>query len=313
MTKSSILITGGAGYIGSLLTENLLNLGYKVTCLDNFMYGYNSVSSFFLNDKFTAVDADVRDNEIIKNLIPKHDIIIPLAAIVGAPLSNKDKTSTKTTNLEAIEKMLKYISNSQHVLYPVTNSGYGIGKNNEFCDENSPLNPLSLYAKTKVEAEKMILDRENSISFRLATVFGPSRRMRIDLLVNDFVLRSVTDKFIVLFEGNFRRNFIHIIDVVDAFIFGINNFEKMKSNTFNLGLSEANLTKIELCEEIKKVNKDFEYYCSELNEDPDKRDYIVSNKKIESYGFKASTSLITGIKQLTSLFSVIKVKNFSNF
>lgn len=312
MNKEKILITGGAGYIGSMLTEKLINLGYSVTCLDNFMYGHSSVTSFFSHSNFYAIDGDVRDTKLINNLLPKHDIIIPLAAIVGAPLSKKDQTSTKTTNLSAIKQMIKNISVSQKILFPVTNSGYGIGKTNEYCDENSPLKPLSLYAKTKVEAEKVILNRENSISFRLATVFGPSRRMRIDLLVNDFVLRSVTDKFIVLFEGNFRRNFIHINDVIDAFIFGINNFKKMRNNTFNLGLSEANLTKIELCEAIKKVNSDFEYYCSDINKDPDKRDYIVSNKKIESYGFKATTSLNLGITQLTKLYSVLKVKNFSN-
>lgn len=312
MDKYNVLVTGGAGYIGSMLIEKLLKLGFNVTCLDNFMYGFDSISSFFSNDNFTAINGDVRDTTLLKSIIARYDIIIPLAAIVGAPLSQKDQTSTKSINLESIKKMINLLSNDQKILYPVTNSGYGIGQTDKFCDESSPLKPLSLYAKTKVEAEKLIMERENSISFRLATVFGPSRRMRIDLLVNDFVLRSVTDRFIVLFEGNFKRNYIHINDVVDGFIFGIDNFKKLKGNIFNLGLSEANLTKIELCEEIKKINKEFLYFCSDINKDPDKRDYIVSNQKIESFGFKAKTSLPQGIRQLSSLFSVIRVKNFSN-
>ena len=280
--KEKILITGGAGYIGSMLTPYLLKKNYHVTVLDNFMYKQNSLSTNCINDSFNVIKGDVRDQKLIKNLISKSDIIIPLAAYVGAPLCERDPVGAKSTNLDAQLFLLNELSIDQKLLMPITNSGYGIGNKNSLCDENSPLNPVSLYGKHKVEIENEALKRENSVSFRLATVFGMSSRMRLDLLVNDFVYRACNDKFIILFEGHFRRNFIHILDVVRVFNFGLENFPKMKGSTFNVGLSNANLTKIELCEEIKKQIPEFFYHEAKVGKDPDKRDYIVSNKKLNN-------------------------------
>ena len=310
--KEKILITGGAGYIGSVLTPYLLKKNYQVTVLDNFMYKQNSLSINCINDSFDIVNGDVRDQKLVKSLILKADIIIPLAAYVGAPLCKKDPIGAKSTNLDAQLFLLKNLSKDQRLLMPITNSGYGIGEKNSFCDENSPLNPVSLYGKHKVEIENEALKRENSISFRLATVFGMSPRMRLDLLVNDFVYRACNDKFIILFEGHFRRNFIHLLDVVRVFYFGLQNFHKMKNNAFNVGLSTANLTKIELCEEIKKQIPEFFYHEAKIGIDPDKRDYIVSNEKIEKLGFIPTKNLQDGIKELIKGNAMIYNKVYSN-
>jgi len=310
--KEKILITGGAGYIGSMLTPYLLKKNYHVTVLDNFMYKQNSLSTNCIDDSFNVVKGDVRDQKLIKNLISKSDIIIPLAAYVGAPLCDRDPVGAKSTNLDAQLFLLNELSIDQKLLMPITNSGYGIGSKNSFCDENSPLNPVSLYGKHKVEIENEALKRENSVSFRLATVFGMSSRMRLDLLVNDFVYRACNDKFIILFEGHFRRNFIHILDVIRVFYFGLQNFQKMKSNAFNVGLSTANLTKIELCEEIKKQIPEFFYHEAKIGKDPDKRDYLVSNKKIEQLGFIPTKNLQDGITELIKGNAMIYNKVYSN-
>ncbi|HAM39138.1 MAG: hypothetical protein A2474_06310 [Elusimicrobia bacterium RIFOXYC2_FULL_34_12] len=308
----NILVTGGAGYIGSVLVPKLLALGNKVTVIDNFIYSQNSLMDCCYNDNFNIIRGDVRDDKLIKSSLKNVDIIIPLAALVGAPLCNSDKIGAKTTNTDAVKIIADNASKNQRIIIPTTNSGYGIGQKDKFCTEDSPINPISFYGITKMEAEKIVLERGNSISFRLATVFGMSPRMRIDLMVNDFVYRAVNDRFIILFEGHFKRNFIHIKDIVKVFLFAIENFDKMKNETYNVGLSEANLSKIELCEKIKKHLPDFVYMEAPIGEDTDKRDYIVSNEKIEKTGFKPEFTLDMGIKELIKGYSILKNNKYGN-
>ena len=296
-----ILITGGAGYIGSKLIEKLMDQELSITCLDNLMFDQKNLTSMN-SDKINFVKGDVRDQTLMKDLYKKSDIIIPLAAIVGAPLSAKMPKETEEINFGSIDFMCKNLSKDQKVIMPVTNSGYGIGKKDEMCDENSPLNPISAYGKTKVKAESVIMERENSISYRLATVFGTSERMRVDLLVNNFTYIAVKEKFLLLYEPHFRRNYIHLLDVVGGMIFGIKNFSDLKGNIYNLGLSEANLTKEQLCIEIQKIVKDFKFEISKDGTDEDKRDYFVSNQKIEKKGFKATHSLLDGIEELKEYY-----------
>lgn len=307
-----VLITGGAGYIGSVLTPTLLERGYEVTVVDNFMFRQNSLADCCRYDTFDVVRGDCRDESLMKDLIKDADVIIPLAALVGAPLCNQDKIATVTTNRDAIQMLCRLASKEQRFLVPITNSGYGIGEKGKFCTEESPLNPISTYGVTKVEAEKAVLERENSISFRLATVFGISPRMRIDLLVNDFVYRAVTDRTVVVFEGHFKRNYIHIRDVVKVFLHGLDNFEAMKGKPYNVGLEDANLSKLELCAEIKKHIPNFVYMEAPIGEDPDKRDYIVSNARILSTGFEPDWSLSRGIKELIKGYKMIRNSLYSN-
>ena len=308
-----ILITGGAGYIGSVLVHKLLTQGYEVTVLDNFMFNQNSLLDACKFDSFSVVNGDARDGELIKSLLKNADLIIPLAAFVGAPMCNNDPIGAKAINQDAINLIVNLCSKDQRIIMPVTNSGYGIGQKNIFCTEETPLKPISVYGVTKVEAEKAVLSRSESITFRLATVFGVSSRMRLDLLVNDFVYRAVTDKTLVIFEGNFKRNYIHIQDVANAFIHAINNFESMKGNAYNVGLEDANLSKIELAEEIKKHISNFVYLEAPIGEDPDKRDYIVSNKKILNTGFVTNWTLSDGIIELIKAYKIIKQNSFGNF
>lgn len=297
-SKKKILVTGGAGYIGSILVPELLRLGHKVTVLDNFLYNQNSLFDCCSYENFEIVKGDARDESILKSLLKDKDLVIPLAAIVGVPACNKDKVAAVTTNRDAIATLVSLLSKEQKIIFPTTNSGYGIGQKDTYCTEKTPLNPISLYGKMKVKAEEIVLSRENSISLRLATVFGMSPRMRLDLLVNDFTYRAVKDHSIVIFEGDFKRNYIHIRDVAAAFIHALNNFDKMKGESYNVGLSDANLSKLELCAKIKEQIPDFVYLESQVGEDPDKRDYIVSNEKIEKTGFKPIYSLEMGIKEL---------------
>lgn len=307
-----ILVTGGAGYLGSILVPELLKLGHKVTVLDSFMFGQNSLADVCYMDNFNVIRGDARDETLLKMLIKDVDIVIPLAALVGAPLCYRDEIGTITTNRDAIGTLSNMLSKEQRILMPVTNSGYGIGQEGVFCTEETPLNPISTYGKTKVEAEAIILQRENSISFRLATVFGMSPRMRLDLLVNDFTYRAVKDGFIVIFEGHFKRNYIHIRDVARAFIHGIDNFEMMRGEAYNVGLSDANLSKIELCEKIKLQVPNFTIMEAPIGKDIDQRNYIVSNDKIESTGFKPKFSLEMGIKELLKGYTIINNSKFSN-
>jgi len=308
----NILVTGGAGYLGSIMVPELLRLGHKVTVMDSFIFGQSSLLECCAHDNFEIVNGDVRDERIIKRLLTKSDVVIPLAALVGAPLCKRDKIGTITINRDAIKIITDHASKQQRIIIPITNSGYGIGQKGIYCTEETPMNPISLYGSTKVEAEIIAFEHGNSISLRLATVFGMSPRMRLDLLVNDFTYRAVNDRFIVVFEGHFKRNYIHVRDVARVFIHSIDNFEAMKNEPYNVGLSDANLSKLELCEAIKKHVSDFVYLEAPIGEDPDKRDYIVSNEKIEKTGFRPIYSLDMGIKELIKGYNIIINSKYSN-
>lgn len=308
----TILVTGGAGYLGSTLVPELLRLGHRVTVLDTFMFGQNSLLECCANDNFKVVRGDARDENLLMPLLQESDYIIPLAALVGAPLCSRDQIGTLTTNKDAVASIARLASKEQRIIMPTTNSGYGIGQKGVFCTEETPLNPISLYGKAKVESEKIVLDRGNSVSLRLATVFGLSPRMRMDLLVNDFTYRAVKDRFIIVFEGHFKRNYIHIRDVAKAFIHVMDHFETMKNEPYNVGLSDANLSKLELCERIKEQIPDFVYLEAPIGEDPDKRDYIVSNEKIEKAGFRPDHSLEMGIRELVKGYTILSNSKYSN-
>ncbi|OGW51267.1 MAG: hypothetical protein A2Z50_05820 [Nitrospirae bacterium RBG_19FT_COMBO_42_15] len=295
-----------------MLVPELLKLGNKVTVLDNFMFAQNSLLECCVYDNFDVIRGDARDEDVLRPLLKKADYIIPLAALVGAPLCKRDNIGTVTTNRDAVAFITKLASKEQRIIMPTTNSGYGIGQKGVHCTEETALNPISLYGKAKVEAEKIVLERGNSISLRLATVFGMAPRMRIDLLVNDFTYRAVKDRFVVVFEGYFKRNYIHIRDVARAFIYAIENFDTMKNEPYNVGLSDANLSKLELCAKIKEQVPDFVYLEAPVGEDPDKRDYIVSNEKIERTGFKPAHSLEMGIKELVKGYRIITNSRYSN-
>ncbi len=304
--KFSVLVTGGAGYLGSILTPELVAAGHRVTVLDNFMYSQNSLAHLCANVDFDVVNGDARAPDTLSPLLSKADIVIPLAALVGAPLCKRDPIAATTTNRDAIATLCKMLSPSQRIVMPTTNSGYGIGEPGKFCTEETPLRPVSLYGRDKVAAEQIVLGRENAISLRLATVFGMSPRMRIDLLVNDFVHRAVTDRFVVLFEAHFKRNYVHIRDVARAFLHAIDNFDGMRCSAYNVGLSDANLSKAELCERIKAHVAEFVYLEAPIGGDPDKRDYIVSNARIEATGYRTKYSLDDGIRELIKGFRMIR-------
>lgn len=307
-----ILVTGGAGYLGSVLVPDLLAEGHQVTVLDSFMYRQNSLAHVCHYPGLEVLRGDVRIESLMKPLLAKADVVIPLAALVGAPLCSKDPVGATSTNHDAVIMMLKNISKDQMILMPTTNSAYGSGDENNFCTEESPLHPISKYAIDKVEIEKDLLQHANTISFRLATVFGMSPRMRLDLLVNDFVYRAVMDRFVVLFESSFKRNYIHIRDISRVFRFGIQNFSRMKGQVYNVGLSEANISKKELCERIQKYAPDFVFLDAPVGKDPDQRNYIVSNAKIEALGFKTAHSLDFGIQELIKGFAMIRNTVYGN-
>lgn len=308
----SILITGGAGYLGAVMVPALLEAGHRVTVLDNFMFGQNSLAAVCTNENFDVQRGDARDEATLAPLVKQADIVIPLAALVGAPLCDMDKLGAVTVNRDAVLTLVKMLSPSQRLLMPITNSGYGIGETDQLCTEDTPLRPISLYGRTKVEAEQAVLDHGNAISFRLATVFGMSPRMRIDLLVNDFVYRAVHDRALVLFEGHFKRNYIHVRDVARVFLHGIANFEQMADRPYNVGLSDANLSKVELCERIKRHVPQFAYLEAAIGEDPDKRDYIVSNSRIEATGWHPAHGLDDGIRELIKGFRMINNTLYGN-
>lgn len=308
----NILVTGGAGYLGSTLVPELLAAGHKVTVLDNFMFDQASLNQVCYDKNFSIVKGDIRIESVMAPLIRGADVVIPLAALVGAPLCNLDPIGATTTNHDAISLMIRLLSKEQMVLMPTTNSAYGTGDENNFCTERSLLRPISRYAIEKVAIEKELMQRENAISFRLATVFGMSPRMRTDLLVNDFTYRAVNDKFVVLFESHFKRNYIHVKDVTRAFLHGINNFHKMNGEIYNVGLSDANVSKKELCEAIKKQVNDFIYIEAPVGKDPDQRNYIVSNAKIESTGYSTKFTLEDGIGELIKGYAMIKNNRYGN-
>ena len=311
-----ILVTGGAGYIGSIMVPMLLEAGHEVIVLDNFMYGQNSLLDCCNDKKLVIIRGDTRSEKLIDQIFKDYSVeyIFPLAAIVGAPACDKDPATSMTTNIGGGMKVSqRWIGRrSPKIIFPNTNSGYGIGQENAYCTEDSPLNPISLYGRQKVEAEKLVMGRGDSIVLRLATVFGISPRMRLDLLVNDFVYRAVNDKYLILFEGHAKRNYIHIRDVARAFMHCMENFEVMKNQVYNLGLSEANLSKLELCQEIKKQIPNFCFFEADVGEDPDKRNYIVSNQKIKNTGFNTQHSLCDGIAELIKGYQVVRNNKYTN-
>lgn len=307
-----ILVTGGAGYLGSTMVPDLLAAGHEVTVLDNFMYKQNSLAHVCHYPSFKVVRGDIRIESIMRPLIAEADVIIPLAALVGAPLCSKDPVGAKTVNHDAVMLMLKLVGKEQILLMPTTNSAYGTGDENNYCTEESPLRPISQYAIEKVEIEKAFMEHPNAISFRLATVFGMSPRMRTDLLVNDFTYRAVYDRFVVLFESYFKRNYIHVRDVSRVFQHALKNFDAMRGQIFNVGLSDANVSKKELCEHIQKHVQDFIFLEAPVGKDPDQRNYVVSNEKIESTGFKPMHSLDAGIAELVKGYTMIKNSCYGN-
>ena len=308
----NILVTGGAGYLGSTMVPDLLAAGHSVTVLDNFMFKQTSLNHCCHHPNFKVVKGDIRQKDTMLKLMKNADAIIPLAALVGAPLCSLDPIGATTINHDAIELMLKLLSNDQIVLMPTTNSAYGTGDKDNYCNEDSPLRPISQYAIEKVEIEKELMQHQNAISFRLATVFGMSPRMRIDLLVNDFTYRAVNDGFVVLFESHFKRNYIHVRDVSRVFQHALNNHNEMKGEIYNVGLSDANVSKKELCEHIQKQLPEFIFIDEQIGKDPDQRNYNVSNEKIESTGFDTEFSLDRGIGELIKGYGMIKNTRYGN-
>ena len=310
--RYNILVTGGAGYIGSTLVPRLLEAGHNVTVLDNFLFKQASLNNCCRYETFSVIKGDIRAEQTILPLLKKTDVIIPLAALVGAPLCNQDPVGATTTNHNAITMMLKHLSQEQRILMPTTNSAYGSGDENNYCTEESPLKPISKYAIDKVAVEKELMQHTNAISFRLATVFGMSPRMRLDLLVNDFVYRAANDRFVVLFEGHFKRNYIHVLDVARVFEHGLANFAQMKNQIYNVGLSDANVSKRELCQHIQKFVPDFVFVDAQVGRDPDQRNYVVSNEKIERAGYRPDFSLDRGIQELLKGFVMLKNSIYGN-
>jgi nucleoside-diphosphate-sugar epimerase len=306
-----VLITGGAGYLGSNLTRHLLEAGYSVTVLDNLMYDQVTLLHLFGNPKFQFELGDVRDKKLLQELVGLNDVIIPLAAIVGMPACKANPELTVAVNYQQVADIVEVLRDDQKLILPNTNSQYG--SSDSIITEESPFNPLSLYAKTKCDAENIMLENGNGVSLRLATVFGVSPRMRTDLLVNDFVYKSVVDGYLVLFEAHFKRNYIHVQDIARTFQFIIENYEKCKGQAFNVGLSTANLSKLELAEKIKSHIPSLVIKQDDFKEDFDKRNYIVSNEKLEALGWKPIYDLDYGIKQLMSAYKIVINKNNQNF
>lgn len=307
-----ILVTGGAGYIGSVLVPALLAEGHGVTVLDSFMYQQTSLLDCCHDKKLEIIRGDVRDKKLLSELVLKADAIFPLACLVGAPICDRDPVTAKAVNFDAVKNIADLMRVDQLMIFPSTNSGYGIGQADIYCDEDTPLHPISVYGRLKVEIESILLNNCNCVTFRFATLFGTSPRMRLDLLVNDFTYRAVTDRVIVLFEPHFKRNYLHVRDAARAFIHTLNNHEQMKGRPYNVGLSDANISKLELCEHIKKRVPDFTVIVSEVGKDPDKRNYIVSNERIESTGYKPLYSLGDGIDELVKGYQIIRRNQFSN-
>ena len=307
-----ILVTGGAGYIGSVLVPLLLAERHEVTVLDSFMYRQTSLLDCCDQERLTIIRGDARDEGLISACLKQADLILPLACLTGAPVCHQDPLEARSVNLEAIERLLERRSKQQRIIFPTTNSGYGVGETGVHCTEETPLRPVSLYGQLKVEAERRVLEAGNSITLRLATAFGVSPRMRLDLLVNDFVYRAVTDRFLIVFQGHFKRNYIHIRDIARAFLHAVKQFDAMQGEPYNVGLSDANLSKLELCAEIKKQVPEFFYTEAGIGEDPDQRNYIVSNEKIEKTGFRPAFTLQRGIAELIKGYRVIRRSEYAN-
>lgn len=307
-----VLVTGGAGYLGSVLCEHLLDAGYQVTVVDNLIYQQHGLFHLCANPRFQFVFGDARDEDLMRRLIKNADVLIPLAAIVGAPACDLDAGMAKSVNLEAILSLNRLRSSNQLVVYPTTNSGYGTQSGDVYCTEDTLLEPVSLYGQTKVQAEAALLETPNAISLRLATVFGVSPRMRLDLLVNHFVYAAVTDGYIVIFEKDFKRNYVHIRDVAACFLYCIENADKMVGRPYNVGLDAANLSKEELALKVKEHVPNFYIHFSEVGSDPDKRNYIVSNQRLREAGFEAMRSLDDGIIELLKVYQMMGRSPFKN-
>lgn len=303
--NTKVLVTGGAGYLGSVLSEHLLDAGYKVTVVDNLYWREHNLFHLAANPNFNFVFGDVRDENLIPRLMKESDVVIPLAAVVGAPACDRDPWLARSVNLEAIRLIIKSRNQNQLIIYPTTNSGYGAKSGETFCTEETPLEPISLYGELKSQAEREILEKPNVITLRLATVFGMSPRMRLDLLVNHFVWAAAGDGYIVIFEKDFKRNFIHIRDVADCFIHCIENSEKMIGRPYNVGLDSANLSKEELALKVKQYIPNFYIHFAAIGSDPDKRNYIVSNQRLREAGFEAKRSLDEGIQELIKGYRMI--------
>ena len=307
-----ILVTGAAGYIGSVLTPELLRRGHEVVALDKFIYGQASLLDCCHYPGLRVVRGDVRDRDLLRSSLKGADAVFPLACLTGAPLCASDPLTARAVNADSVRALLALRGKRQMVIFPTTNSGYGIGRGGAPCTERSPLRPVSLYGRLKVETERALLDAGGCVTLRLATAFGVSPRMRLDLLVNDFTHRAFRDRFVVLFESHFKRNYIHVRDIVKAFLHALDNFPRMQGQAYNVGLSDANLSKRELCEEIKKQVPDFHFLDSPIGQDPDKRDYVVSNDKIEGTGFRPDFPLRAGIAELLKSFQIIRANGYSN-
>jgi nucleoside-diphosphate-sugar epimerase len=308
----NILVTGGAGYVGSVLVPLLLSKGHTVTVLDNLMYKQASLLDCCIDSKLTLVRGDVRDERLLPELVRKADAVFPLACLTGAPICARDPEGAKAINFEAIKNITKLLSPRQMLVFPSTNSGYGVGQSDIYCTEETPLRPVSLYGRLKVEVESLLLDTGNCVTFRFATLFGVSPRMRLDLLVNDFVYRAVTDRFLILFEPHFKRNYLHVRDGVNAFVHAMENYGQMKGRPFNVGLSDANLSKMELCEAIRTFVPELCVMVAEVGKDPDQRNYVVSNQRIEATGFKPQHSLREGIEELIKGYQIIRRDQYGN-
>jgi nucleoside-diphosphate-sugar epimerase len=307
-----VLVTGGAGYLGSILCEHLLAAGHEVVALDSLRHGVPSLLHLCARPGFEFVRGDARDEAVLKPHLADADAIVPLAAVVGAPACDRDPWLATGTNLDAIRLLLRLRSPSQLVVYPTTNSGYGTKSGDVFCTEDTPLEPISLYGRTKVEAEAAVLAAPNTITLRLATVFGASPRMRLDLLVNHFVYAAVTDGYLVLFEKEFKRNFIHVRDVADCFLHCLANAGRMTGRPFNAGLDSANVSKADLALLVKRYVPRFHVVFSEIGSDPDKRNYLVSNQRLREAGFEARRSLDAGIAELLLAYRQLPVGSFRN-
>jgi nucleoside-diphosphate-sugar epimerase len=314
----NILITGGAGYVGSMLIQKIFESDIefdKLTVLDNLMYRQTSLTQFCYHDKFEFIQGDVRHREEFLPLVQKADVIIPLAAYVGFPACDRDVEAATKVNFEQIKFIIENTSRDQKIIYPNTDSAYGQTDGGEYCTEETPLVPTSHYGRTKTQSEYALRDANRGIVLRLATVFGIAPRIRLDLLINDFTFKAVTDGYIVLFERHFKRNFVHVQDVATAFIFMLKNYEKYNGEVFNVGNTEANMTKLELCETIQKHVPKFSINVEEFNTDPDKRNYVVDNSKLENEGWSCEFSVDDGIRELIKAYRMIihnKRKSYTN-